>query len=113
MVLAAISWNSVGLIVSLQCRINSKVYLNILGDHVHPIDQVLFSDGDGIFQDKNVSIQTAHVVKNCHKKHESVLERMEWPPQSSDLNIIEHSWCVFERQVKNLYPPPSYLLELE
>ena len=38
---------------------------------------------------------------------------MKWPPPSSDLNIIEHLLCKLERQLRNRYPPPSRLRELE
>ena len=38
---------------------------------------------------------------------------MEWPPHSPGLNNIEHLWCVLVRQVRNRYPPPSCLKELE
>ena len=75
--------------------------------------QALFPDGDGIFQDDNVPKHIAHVVKNWYQEHGSKLEQMEWPPQSSDRNTIEHSWYVLERQVRNRYPPISCLKELE
>ena len=58
-------------------------------------------------------IHTARVAKNWYEEHENELEHMEWPPQSQDLNIIEHLWCVLERKVRNRYPPPSCLKELE
>ena len=38
---------------------------------------------------------------------------MERLLQSSNLNIIDHFWCVLEQQDRNLYPPPSCLKELE
>ena len=81
-------------------RINSNDYLNILGDHVHPMVQALFLDGDGIFQDDNVPIHNAQIVNFWYRKHESEIEHMEWPPQSQDLNIVEHLWRVLERQAR-------------
>ena len=75
--------------------------------------QGLFPDGDGIFQDDDAPIHTAHVVKNWYEEHESELRHIEWPPQFLDLNIIEHLWYVLERQFRNHYPPPSCLKELE
>ena len=41
--------------------------------------QALFPDGNGIFQNDNAPIHTAHVVKNWYEEHESELEYMEWP----------------------------------
>lgn len=77
MVWAAISWNSQSPIVALHGRINSKDYLNILGDHVHPMVQELLPDGDSIFQDGNAPIHTAQVVKKLYEEHVSELEHME------------------------------------
>ena len=74
---AAISCNSLGPIVALHGRINSKDYLNVLRDHVHPIVQALLSDGDGILQDDNAPIHTARVVKHWYEEHRSELEYME------------------------------------
>ena len=53
------------------------------------------------------------MFKNCYEEHERELEHIEWPQQYPGLNIIEHLWCEFERQVRNGYPLPSCLKELE
>ena len=87
MVSAVISWNYFGLIVVLHGRINSQDYLSILRDHVYPMVQALFPDGD-IYQDDNSPIHSVHVVKNWCDKHGSDLEHMELPQQSLNLNII-------------------------
>ena len=39
--------------ISLHGRINSRDYLGILGDQVHPMVQALFLEGNAIFQDDN------------------------------------------------------------
>ena len=75
--------------------------------------QALFTDGDSIFQDDNAPIHTAHVDKNWYDEYERELEHIEWPPQSADFNIIEHLWCILERQVGNSYTPSSCLKELD
>ena len=75
--------------------------------------QTLFPDDDCIFQNDNAPIHTAHVVQNWYEKDKSEQEHMEWPSQSPDINIIELLWWVLERQVRNRYPPPSSLKELE
>lgn len=113
MIWAAISWNSLGPAVALHGRVNAQAYLSILADQVHPMVQTLFPNGGAVFQDDNAPIHTAGVVNNWFEEHESDVERLDWPPQSPDLNIIEHLWCQLEQQVRNRFPPPASLKELE
>lgn len=113
MIWGAISWKSGGPIVSLHGRINSQDYLGILADQVHPMVSVLFPEGNAVFQDDNAPIHTAKVVKEWHEEHSDEVEHLVWPPQSPDLNIIEHLWCTLENKLRNRYPPPTSLKELE
>ena len=62
-------------------------------DRVHPMVQALIPDDGAIFQDDNAPIHTAHMAKNWYKNHDTDLEHMEWPPQSSKLlSICGASW---------------------
>ena len=63
MIWGAISWKSAVPMISHHGRINSRDYLGILSDQVHPMDRELFPDGDAIFQDDNAPIHTARIVK--------------------------------------------------
>ena len=48
----------------------------------------------------NAPMHTSHVVKNWHEEYESELEHMEWQPQSPDIDIIEHLWCVWSDKLE-------------
>jgi hypothetical protein len=45
--------------------------------------------------------------------HEGELEHIPWPAHSSDLNMIEPPWSGLETRVRNSFPPPKSLKELE
>jgi transposase len=112
MVWAAMSWFSAGPIVTLKGRITGEKYRELLADQVHPMMQILFPAGDGIFQDDNAPIHAARVVQSWYDEHEDELEHLPWPAQSPDLNIIEQLWSNLELSIRNRYPPPASLTEL-
>ncbi len=40
MVWGLFSWHTLGLLVPIEHRLNATVYLSIVADHVHPLDEV-------------------------------------------------------------------------
>jgi hypothetical protein len=47
------------------------------------------------------------------EEHEGELQHILWSAWSPDLHIIELLWPVFETGVRNRFPPPTYLKQLE
>ncbi|GBN20628.1 hypothetical protein AVEN_229403-1 [Araneus ventricosus] len=65
----------------------------------------VFPTGNGIFQHDNAPCQEARIVFEWFEKHTYKFHLMSWPPNSPDLNTIEHIWDVMERQHRAQTPP--------
>jgi hypothetical protein len=52
-------------------------------------------------------------IKLWFKEHEGELQHFPWPAQSSNLNITEPLWSVLETRLRNRFPPPISLKQLE
>jgi hypothetical protein len=74
--------------------------MDIVGNPVHPMVQILFSKNDTIFQDDNSPIRTAISVQSQFEEREDIFQHLPWPAQLPDLNIIEPLWSVLECRVK-------------
>ena len=62
MIWAAIYWYSAGPIITLNGWITANDYVDILGNQVHPVVQMLFPNNSAVFQDDSSPIHTARSV---------------------------------------------------
>ncbi|GFV10438.1 transposable element Tc1 transposase [Trichonephila clavipes] len=74
---------------------------------VHPFVQTSFPGECPLYQDDNAPTHTAKIVQEWFAELEGEVSHLDWPPQSPDLNIIEHLWGYLESKLRARFPPPS------
>jgi transposase len=104
---------SVGPIITLHDRLTARKYVDRLGNRVNPMIQMLFPNNDAVFQDDNAPIHTTGTVLSWFEEHEGELQHLPWPAYSPVLNTTKPLWSVLETRVRNRFPPPTSLKQLE
>ncbi len=99
MVWGIFAWHTLGSLVPIEHRLNATAYLSNVADHVHPFMTYLILSSDGYFQQDNAPCHKAQINSDWFLEHDNEFTLLKWPPQSPDLNPIEHIWDVVEREI--------------
>ncbi len=98
-------------LVPIEHRLNATVYLNIVADHVHPFMSTVYHLLM-YFQQDNAPCHKAQIISDWFLEHDNEFTLLKCPPQSPDLNPIEHLWDVVEREIHIMDVQPTNLQQL-
>uniref|UniRef100_A0AAY5KFW1 Tc1-like transposase DDE domain-containing protein n=1 Tax=Esox lucius TaxID=8010 RepID=A0AAY5KFW1_ESOLU len=103
---------TLGPAIHVDVTLTRTTYLSIVADHVHPFMATVFRHGIGLFQQDNAPGHEAKMVQEWFGEHKNKFKVLTRPPNSPDLNPIEHLCDVLDKQVQSTEAPPHNLQDL-
>lgn len=111
MVWGCIAYSGVGDLCWIEGTMDTDTYVDVLNRRVRQSRKYLGMDKETfIFQQDNASAHTALRARNFFVRHR--INVLIWPPNSPDLNLIEHVWAYIKRELDKYPESPRDLDEL-
>jgi hypothetical protein len=97
--------------VEVEGRMDANQYVDILENHLlFSMEESGIAFEDLIFQQDNDPKHKSHKAMNWMEDHG--IEVLDWPPQSPDLNCIEHIWGHLKSELYKHSTPARGVWEL-
>ena len=111
MVWGCITAQGVGRICRIEGNMDAPLYVQILDDEfVGSLRDLGINKKDIYFQQDNDPKHTSKLATTWFQKKK--IDKLDWPSNSPDINIIKHVWDYLERRVRTRSPLPQNRVEL-